>query len=50
MSDATPLLDVENLRVDFQTPTGTINAVRGLSFTLSRERLGIVGSQVPAKP
>ena len=32
-----------NLRVDFQTPTGTINAVRGLSFTLGRERLGIVG-------
>jgi peptide/nickel transport system ATP-binding protein len=49
MSDATPLLDVENLRVDFQTPTGTINAVRGLSFTLGRERLGIVGESGSGK-
>jgi peptide/nickel transport system ATP-binding protein len=49
MSDAAPLLDVANLRVDFQTPVGTVNAVRGLSFTLGRERLGIVGESGSGK-
>ena len=49
MSDAAPLLDVANLRVDFQTPIGTVNAVRGLSFTLGRERLGIVGESGSGK-
>ena len=49
MSEAAPLLDVENLRVDFQTPIGTVNAVRGLSFTLGRERLGIVGESGSGK-
>jgi peptide/nickel transport system ATP-binding protein len=49
MSEAAPLLDVENLRVDFQTPIGTVNAVRGLSFTLGRERFGIVGESGSGK-
>ena len=49
MSDAAPLLDVANLRVDFHTPTGTVHAVRGLSFTLGRERLGIVGESGSGK-
>mgnify|MGYP000465152848 CR=1 FL=1 len=38
-----PLLELDNLRVDFHTPTGIVHAVRGLSFSLGRERLGIVG-------
>jgi len=38
-----PLLSVENLKVSFPTRTGIIEAVRGISFTLGRERLGIVG-------
>ena len=38
----TPLLEVEDLRVRFATPTGRFEAVRGVSFTLGRERLGIV--------
>jgi len=48
MTDA-PLLDVENLWVRFRTRTGVFDAVRGLSFTLGRERLGIVGESGSGK-
>ena len=48
-SETGPLLEIENLRVDFHTPTGIVNAVRGLSFTLGRERLGIVGESGSGK-
>lgn len=48
MADA-PLLTLDDLRVDFHTPTGIVNAVRGLSFTLGRERLGIVGESGSGK-
>lgn len=44
-----PLLTVENLRVTFPTRTGEVNAVRGVSFTLRRERLGIVGESGSGK-
>ncbi|MCJ8507284.1 ABC transporter ATP-binding protein [Rhizobium lemnae] len=44
-----PLLTVENLRVSFPTRTGEVNAVRGVSFTLGRERLGIVGESGSGK-
>ena len=36
------LLDVQNLRVTFDTETGPVEAVRGVSFSLGRDRLGIV--------
>ena len=49
MSDDKTLLDVENLRVSFRTRTGTVEAVRGISFTLGRERLGIVGESGSGK-
>lgn len=45
----TPLLTVENLRVSFPTRTGTIEAVRGVNFTLGKERLGIVGESGSGK-
>ncbi|TCL72887.1 ABC transporter ATP-binding protein [Rhizobium sp. BK251] len=43
------LLTVENLRVRYPTRTGVIEAVRGVSFTLGRERLGIVGESGSGK-
>ena len=44
-----PLLDIEDLRVTFPTRTGLIEAVRGVSFTLGQERLGIVGESGSGK-
>jgi peptide/nickel transport system ATP-binding protein len=43
------LLEVEDLRVTFPTRTGKIEAVRGVSFALGRERLGIVGESGSGK-
>ena len=45
----TPLLTVDNLKVSYPTRTGLIEAVRGVSFTLGRERLGIVGESGSGK-
>ncbi len=43
------LLDVENLWVRFPSRRGVFDAVRGVSFTLGRERLGIVGESGSGK-
>jgi peptide/nickel transport system ATP-binding protein len=43
------LLDVKNLHVTFDTETGPVEAVRGVSFSLGRERLGIVGESGSGK-
>lgn len=48
-SAKTPLLTVDNLRVSFPTRTGLVEAVRGVSFSLGRERLGIVGESGSGK-
>jgi peptide/nickel transport system ATP-binding protein len=43
------LLQIADLRVDFRTAHGTVNAVRGIDFTVGREKLGIVGESGSGK-
>ncbi len=43
------LLDIENLWVRFPSRQGVFDAVRGVSFSLGRERLGIVGESGSGK-
>ncbi|MFK8036021.1 MAG: ABC transporter ATP-binding protein [Hyphomicrobiales bacterium] len=45
----TNLLDVEDLWVRFPTRSGIFDAVRGISFSLGKERLGIVGESGSGK-
>jgi len=44
-----PLLQVERLDVTFEGGRAPVRAVRGVSFTLGRERLGIVGESGSGK-
>lgn len=44
-----PLLEISNLNVHFHSKVETTHAVRGLSFSLGRERLGIVGESGSGK-
>lgn len=44
-----PLLSVQDLNVSFTNRSGTFHAVRGVSFDLGRERLGVVGESGSGK-
>ena len=44
-----PLLVADDLHITFNTPRGPVEAVRGVSFELGREKLGIVGESGSGK-
>lgn len=48
-SITSPLLEVDDLRVVFNGPAGPVQAVRGVSFSLGRERLAVVGESGSGK-
>ncbi|WP_455481680.1 ABC transporter ATP-binding protein [Bartonella sp. B35(2025)] len=43
------LLKIEDLRVSFPTPRGVLEAVRGVSFSVGKEKIGIVGESGSGK-
>ena len=43
------LVEVDDLRVSFRTPAGVSEAVRGVSFTMGAEKIGIVGESGSGK-
>ena len=45
----TPRLVVDDLRITFRTPQRVIEAVRGVSFAVGREKVGIVGESGSGK-
>lgn len=45
----TPILDVQNLNIRFDTPKGEFHAVKDVSFTMGREKLAIVGESGSGK-
>jgi peptide/nickel transport system ATP-binding protein len=49
MSGDMPLLAVDGLEVSFPTRAGLVEAVRGISFEMGREKLGIVGESGSGK-
>nr|WP_299503789.1 ABC transporter ATP-binding protein [uncultured Rhizobium sp.] len=44
-----PILTVENMSVEFPTLSGVVTAVRNVSFTVGREKVGIIGESGSGK-
>ena len=44
------LLTVEDLRVDFETPKGVVQAVRGASFQVGREKDAVARPEFAGRP
>jgi peptide/nickel transport system ATP-binding protein len=44
-----PIIEVQDLSVRFATPHGVVEAVRGVSFAVGREKVGIVGESGSGK-
>ena len=50
MNDATPALEIRDLRVTFPTESGAVHAVRGVDVTVAEgELLGVVGESGSGK-
>src|SRR5438067_12673834 len=49
MTEQNPMLEVEDLWVRFRTPHRQVEAVRGVSFSIGREKVGIVGESGSGK-
>ncbi len=49
MNESERLLDIEDLWVRFHTRTRIVEAVRGISFSMGREKIGIVGESGSGK-
>jgi peptide/nickel transport system ATP-binding protein len=49
MAPPSTLLEIEDLRVSYRGRTGPVPALRGVSFTVGQERLGIVGESGSGK-
>jgi peptide/nickel transport system ATP-binding protein len=45
----TTLVEIDDLRIRFPTPSGEVEAVRGVSLSMGREKLGIVGESGSGK-
>lgn len=48
-STSAPLLEIQNLRIRFNSPQGAVDAVRGVSLCMGRERVAVVGESGSGK-
>jgi peptide/nickel transport system ATP-binding protein len=49
LDQAQPILEVENMSVEFPTLSGVVTAVRNVSFKIGREKVGIIGESGSGK-